>query len=214
MNGDGSMLVVNGIMTNPLSVRGWTDRWCAAVNSNNDIPWRADRYEYWSGPVSTMFRRGYHAAELAEVVRRYDCAPRICVVGHSDAANVIRIMLQRENALPHIDDVVLIAPACDPNISSNGYGDALTTGKVGCLWVYCSHDDLVLRAVYNRAWRRWLGYGAMGYTGPRSIPLPLVPRVRTRQFYGVGHCEYFDRDNMETTFNSVLASVNPIRREQ
>lgn len=183
-------IFVNGILNLPGSHNGWTDRAATWINSRTKD--RAEKFEYFCGPISRRLRISFHAEALAHLIANYT-GSRVVLVGHSNGCELICRAL-RVSGVP-IEDVHLISGACSPDFDRNGLNELMRAHRVLRTHVYVAEQDLPMRLA------KWtgkflgllgLGYGILGYKGPLNVDDEFLPRVRTVTRADFGHSTWFE----------------------
>ena len=165
------LIFANGIMNNPGSAHGWTDRAVTWVQTNTDFA--AEKFEYFAGPLTRRLSLGRHARDLADLVRAY-WDWHVHVVAHSNGCE-IAVRAVRELAGKPLAGLVFLSPACDGRMDANGLNGALDSAAVGRLEVLRGGSD---RAGWWAAASRILTLGLLGYgTMMRTGPVGVAPEV-------------------------------------
>ncbi len=202
-------IVVNGILTNPGDARAWTDRIVTWLHSHAHVDVQAEKFEYFASALTRRLRQQRHADELAALIRNY-AGRKIHLVGHSNGCDLIIRALKVTHT--EIASVHLIAAACDEDFDRNGLNEDLTCEQLGCVHVYTSPDDGVLKYLgrTSRALLGWLGlgYGLLGLVGPKFVT--RAERVWRYDRPGFGHSTWFAEEHFVETVNLILKNSGVI----
>jgi pimeloyl-ACP methyl ester carboxylesterase len=191
-------IFVNGILNCPGDHDGWTDRAATWVNVRTKD--RAEKFEYFCGPLTRRLRLNSHAQDLAHLVAQYH-DHRVVLVGHSNGCELICRALRVSGV--RIEDVHLISGACSPDFNRNGLAEVMESGRVQRVVVYVAGKDLPMRLA------KWtgkllglfgLGYGTLGHRGPLNHPAGVRVVIEP----GYGHSTWFE-DNVN--FNKLMVNV-------
>lgn len=157
-----SIILVNGILTDPRRDNAWTDFSVDWLNNNVRDPVVTTGYEYNAdvvfGPWKNMSRSERIVERIKEYTRHGD---RVILIGHSNGCDIIaRVLHQVE-----VDEVHLISPATDEKTLELG----IVLGNVDRVHIYGSTRDRALGwgARLSRILTLGLGgYGSLGLRGP------------------------------------------------
>lgn len=199
-------IFVCGILTFPGASRNWTGRAVTWTHRHTDQ--RAEKIEYFVGPISRAFGQRHRAHKLARTLEFYE-GWDINLVGHSNGCDVILDTLREMPWMP-IRSLHLISAACSADSRANGL-DELLSGRavpfsrpsepiVQRATVYIAGRDralLLAGTITGKA----LGYGTLGRTGP-VIWMHPVHVVKEPAY---GHSDWFTPDNFDSTMKNVTA---------
>lgn len=194
-------ILVNGILSSPGSHSRWTDRGVTWIHQNT--PHKAEKFEYWSGPLTRRLRMGKHVRALAELIQTYS-GERIVLAGHSNGAEIICLALR--GSLSDVSDIHLLSPACESDFEKNGLNAAMISSKVENVFVYTGGQDTALKwAMISKKLLSWLGlgYGTLGLTGP--VNAAYASRVKWIDEPNFGHCSWFSSNNFEYTMKRICS---------
>lgn len=168
--------LVNGIDTWPGDSKNWNGRGVTWIHTLTDS--KAEKIEYFCGPIDRAFGQKDRANKLARTVSFYQGWQNI-LVGHSNGADVILSALWYYPALvPHIEHIHLVCGATGADFERNGLNRWLGCGRVDRVTVYCGGKDRALKLAH--LWiGKLLGYGTLGLHGPINIRQSVASRVRT-----------------------------------
>jgi pimeloyl-ACP methyl ester carboxylesterase len=170
-------IYVPGILVVPGASRNWDGR--AVTHTHTWSDYRAEKVEYWCGPVSRAFGQKERAEKLYRTISYYDGKDwQRVLVGHSNGSDVILTMLRERQWMPRIDALHLVCAATCSDFERNGLNSLLIRGKVGQVFIYVAGKDLVLRLASLRL-ARMLGYGTLGLHGPKNVSKYAAERVTT-----------------------------------
>lgn len=197
------IILGNGILNFPGSAHGWTDRGVTWIHRNTDH--RAEKFEYFAGPLSRRIWQQGHADDMAALIRQYR-GWEIVVAVHSNGADLLCRALRN---LPDmtIHEAHLISPACEADFRANGLNEALESGRVGTAVVYVAGRDKAMwlarasRAVFGFL---GLGYGDLGRVGAVGVSDAAkkhLGRVDEPEF---GHCDWFEPDEFDFTMRRIV----------
>lgn len=160
-------LYVNGILTNPKDTKAWTDRaviWTESLGK----PFTARAYEYFCDAILRRLGQSKRVKDVAAIVEKYDeLGFDVCLVGHSNGADIICRLLQDYDL--KVKEIHLVAGACERDCNRNGINQALYDDRLDKVFLYCSKMDSALKLARNTHWLLGLvglGYGTMGLEGP------------------------------------------------
>lgn len=192
-------LFVNGILTVPGHADNWTGR--AVTWTHLHTPFKAEKIEYYTGPISRFFGDRARAYKLVRTLEFYLAEGwRIILVGHSNGCDVILDALTWL-AWPRIHAVHLISAACEADFSRNGLNAA--GSRIGHLGVYIADRDWAL-VLADTLPARLLGYGVLGKNGPRNATVAASPdRIIHGDF---GHGGWFVRPQFNHTMRWVTSA--------
>lgn len=186
-------IYINGILTKPAQAENWNGK--AVTWTHLHTPHRAEKIEYYVGPISRVLGQKKRSAKLVKTLRFYDRDDwRIVLVGHSNGGDVICDALKdsARSVYERITAIHLIAPANEADFDKNGLN------AVGApVVVYIGTRDSALKI--GSSVGRFLGYGSLGKDGPKNARLPDVRTV----FEDYGHSEWFTADNIDRTLQQI-----------
>lgn len=195
-------VLINGILTSPGDVNAWTDRaeaWIEDLTKNT-----ATRHEYFSGALTRRIFQSARVEQLRSIVNRSN--NDIVLVGHSNGADLIERFIRSTSR--RIAELHLIAAASEHDFRKNGYNQALISNRVGKICVYFSKKDEVLRKCSKvTPWLKWvgLGYGYLGYTGPKYVNTLCRDRVIESE-WECGHSDYFKNENFDKIMRQIVST--------
>lgn len=190
-------LVVNGILTNPSDIDGWTDLFEDMYQNEG---YACTKYEYFSGVLTRFMRQERRTQELAHIVKRIN-AP-IVYVGHSNGCELFGRLMKDTDI--KFEAAHLFAAAMDPDCNKNGITYGLLTKKVKNVYFYCSKNDRILKEFASKtSFLRCigLGYGTLGYTGPKNILEQVKHRVDEHWDNKMDHCDWFNTKNFQKSID-------------
>lgn len=191
-------LFVCGILTVPGAAGNWTGR--AVTWTHLHTPHKAEKVEYYTGPVSRIAGDTRRATKLVRTLERYLAAGwRIILAGHSNGCDVILDALQMM-AWPQIHALHLISAACEADFTRNGLNAA--GRRIGHLSIYVAEKDWALVLADTLA-GRWLGYGCLGKRGPLNATGRSAPDRVVRQ--PIGHGEWFSTARFDETLRMITS---------
>lgn len=189
---------VNGILTMPGQSKNWTGKAVTGIHTRlRDQPTKAEKVEYYTGPITRMFWNKARATRLLKVNRYYEGFEKV-VVAHSNGADVV---LDAMRLAPFkIHTLLLISPAVTDDCSDvgNRLNTLLKTGIIEEFHLWIGKKDLPLRMA-KLGVGRLLGYGALGLDGPKNLDQNPQGRVEPE----FGHSTWFDKDHLEDTLDRI-----------
>ncbi len=191
------IIYVNGILTFPGEARNWNSRAVTWTHTNSEA--RAEKLEYWAGPIDRIFGQKKRAEKLALLLRHYG-GWQVNVVGHSNGADVILDCLRDHKGLPCIERLHLVCGACEADFCRNGLNLAVIQGRVGSITVYVAGRDHALALAHSIP-GRLLGYGTLGLSGALNATAP----IREVRWDNYGHSTCFDGGHFDQTMNLLLS---------
>lgn len=205
-------IIVPGIRTRPADNGAWN------VRMADDIMTRcaetapvASEFRYYAGPLLRRLRQHEHARQAASLVEKYWLAGyRLHLVGHSNGCDLIERTIRMVSWVT-IDSLHLISAASSADFEANGYNAALVAGAIGHIYCYTSRSDTAVgiwAALSHRYLRGWgLGYGRLGYTGPKNVPAAYRPsRVDVIRRDHMEHGDWFTAGHYRTTLDAVTVA--------
>lgn len=185
---------INGILTWPGASENWTGR--AVTWTHIHSPFKAEKVEYFVGPISRAFGQRERARKLLLTLSFYE-GWDIVLVGHSNGCDVIRDALEKAEWRPSLSHLHLISAACDADFERNGFN------HLRCpVTVWRASRDWVLRLAGNPFLGRLLGYGTLGLTGPLKARIPV--ESINRDF---GHSGWFTDSETDTTMQLLCGAA-------
>ena len=196
------LIFVNGILSNPGDVSGWTDKAESWIETNTNF--KATKMEYFSPVILRRIHQEDRVDNLQTICERYH-DHKIVLVGHSNGCDVILRLIKRN--LIDFHGIHLVAGACEKDFNVNGLNNALRDKSVGKVSVYWSKYDKALKqAKWSTRLFGWLGlgYGYLGLVGPEHVDDDVSGRVESveRKF---GHSQWFSPKNFEDLMNQIAA---------
>lgn len=193
-------LVCNGILTDPTDVNGWTDLF-EDMYQNEGYP--CNRYEYFSGALTRFIKQGARVKELTTIINRIKSP--IIYVGHSNGCELFGRLMKDVDC--KFEAAHLFAPAMDSDFNKNGLAYGLLSGKVKKVYLYCSKKDMVLKDWASKtSFLRaiGLGYGTLGYTGPKNVLKGIEGLVFETWNNKFDHSDWFSEKNIKESFALTL----------
>jgi hypothetical protein len=193
-------LVVNGILSQPSDINGWTDLFEDYYQNEG---YGCTKYEYFSGAITRFMGQGKRVQELNEIVKRINFP--LVYVGHSNGCELFgRLMKDTECKF---EAAHLFAPAMDSDFNVNGLNYGLLADRVKKVYLYCSKKDLVLKDWASKtSFLKFigLGYGTLGYSGPKNVLKQVDHRIDVSWNNRFNHSDWFRKNNIQASFDSTL----------
>lgn len=188
-------IFINGIRTIPGKPENWTDR--AVTWMQLMTPYKGRKVEYFAFALLRWYRQRERAQLLVDMMWSYKDHD-ICLVGHSNGANVIsRALKMVPWSVPsRVKEVHLFSPACKANFDWNGFNEYMGTK----FKVYMAEKDFALKLASTRV-AKLLGYGNLGRRGPVKVKHGLEVEVVKKPYK---HSEWFKPSNMAQTMGKIL----------
>jgi predicted alpha/beta hydrolase family esterase len=195
-------IFVNGILSCPEDVQGWTDRAESWIETNTE--YKATKMEYFTDVVFRRLHQEDRVNNLKTLCERYH-DHKIILVGHSNGCDIILRLIQRN--LFDFHAIHLIAGACEKDFDLNKVNNCLRDGSVGKACVYWSKYDRALKkAKLSTRLFGWLGlgYGYLGLVGPVNVDDDVSGHVESveRRF---DHSQWFSPKNFDELMNKIAA---------
>jgi hypothetical protein len=167
-------ILLPGIRTNPKDWSNWSVKMASDINLKTDS--KAEEFRYLALAITPKSRQDERARYVASLAHRaFEQGYTPVLVGHSNGCEVIRQALSHLGCV--VSEVHLIAGATDEDFERGGWNQALRDGKVGTIHVYTGARDCVLRTIAKIG--SFLGYGRLGYTGPKNVDSSVYSKLRT-----------------------------------
>lgn len=195
-----TFLVVNGILTKPSDLDGWTDIF-EDFYQNLGIP--CNRYEYFSGAITRFLKQAGRVEDLVHILKRITSP--LVFVGHSNGCELFCKLLEKTGRT--FEAAHLFAPAVDSDFTKNGLNEALAERKVKRLFLYCSKNDRILRDIASKtSFLKFIGigYGTLGYTGPQNVLTSVDDKLDVTWEDRYGHSDWFKHENIDRSFSMTL----------
>lgn len=192
-------LVVNGILTDADSINGWTDLFEDMYQNEG---YACNRYEYTCGIFKSLFQ-SKRVDDLRIICKRIQ--KPIVYVGHSNGCELFGRLLRDVDS--SFEEAHLFAPAMDADFNQNGITYGLLSGKVKKVFVYCSKKDNILKNWASKTtFLRYigLGYGTLGYTGPKNVLKQIESKVVVTWNNKFDHSDWFKEKNIQESFQLTL----------
>lgn len=190
-------LVVNGILSNPSDISGWTDLFEDFYQNEG---YSCSRYEYFSGAITRFIKQGKRVEELSKIIKRINNP--LVYVGHSNGCELFgRLMKESDSTF---ESAHLFAAAMNSDFKENGLNYALLTKRVKKIYLYCSTRDLVLKNWASKtSFLKFmgLGYGTLGLTGPKNVLEQVNHKVETTWSDSFDHSDWFKPENIQKSFD-------------
>ncbi|HXP60965.1 MAG TPA: hypothetical protein VN829_10765 [Dongiaceae bacterium] len=198
---------INGILTFPGDARNWTGRAVTWTNVHegfdvDPLRVRAEKVEYWAGPIDRVFGQKGRAEKLLHTLLQY-CGWEIVLAGHSNGADVIVDMLRDFPQCLPIHHLHLVCGATEGDFQQNGLNGALLQNRVGDVTVYCAGKDRALALAHTLP-GKVLGYGVIGLTGALNVLPSVQSRVRRVDWPDYGHSDCWADGNFNSTMEGFL----------
>lgn len=194
---------INGIMNDPSSLYGCTDVWEDWIEENTEF--QAGKFEYQCGPLLT--KDLYQNARVENVrIKLNRISSDLYMIGHSNGCDIIQRYVG--SSARKIKELHLVAAASEADFRKNGYNAALKENRVDYIHVYYSKNDKTLEGRFNSKLNSLLrkvgmGYGTLGYTGPKYIDPLYRDRVILHE-WDCKHSEYYNADNLTKLMNTIV----------
>jgi len=206
-------ICIPGILSKPEDSDGWTDRAVTWFHTHTKI--KAEKFEYFAGPLTRRFKLGKVSRGLADLIVQYkDC--EIYLLCHSNGGEVVTrtiqsLLIDHPSSRAKIKSVHLFAPANSADFAKNWFNIALISKTVEHFFVYRGHDDKALQL--GRLSRRlfgWmgLGYGDLGLVGPQNVDHRYTQRVVDHPDFAEGHSGFFTESQFCATMQTVIENIS------
>lgn len=196
-----NFIVVNGILNNPQDIDGWTDIF-EDLYQNMGYP--CTKYEYFSGALTRFIKQNERVDQLCKIVKR--TAQPLIYVGHSNGCELFDKVVRRLHK-PYFESAHLFSPAMESDFNTNGLNYCILSGKVKKVYLYCSKGDKILRDWASKtSFLKFigLGYGTLGYDGPKNVLRAVDDRVIVHWENSYNHSDWFNKHNIDKSFSSTL----------
>jgi predicted alpha/beta hydrolase family esterase len=190
-------LVVNGILTRPSDINNWTDVF-EDLYQNEGYP--CTKYEYFSGALTRWIKQGKRVKDIETIVNRIN-AP-VVYVGHSNGCELFGRLMK--DTKTHFEAAHLFAPAMDADCNQNGLTLGLLANRVNNIYLYCSKGDKILKDIARpTSFLKiiGLGYGDLGFEGPKNILPQIENRIYTTWKDSLDHSDWFKDPQLQESFS-------------
>tara|TARA_R110000787_G_scaffold161774_1_gene275221 strand:- start:392 stop:934 length:543 start_codon:yes stop_codon:yes gene_type:complete len=179
-------------MTFPAKSENWNGK--AVTWTHLNTKYKAEKIEYWIGPISRVLGQKKRAAKLLKTLQFYaKDGWQVVLIGHSNGANVILNALKQFENKESIKEIHMIAPAAPNNFAKNGLNDISAP-----ITIYIGGKDKLLWLSSGAG--RILGYGAMGRSGAKNNDKP-VSIIKKEDF---GHSTWFEDEHFDETMEMIV----------
>lgn len=189
---------INGIYNFPGDIRNWVGRAVTYVNSKT--PHKAEKIEYFSSIITRALQNKKRAHKLYKTLSYYRNW-EINLISHSNGADVIIDCLNMYKDWPNINNIHLVAPACERDFNKNNLNELLSYSRVNSCYIYLCGEDRPIKFTSNIL-GKILGYGNLGKYGPKNIDNSIIYRVKIIKdspWDKYGHSDCFESENFEKT---------------
>lgn len=191
-------IFINGILTFPGDAANWTGRAVTWVQTRS--PHKAEKVEYYAGPLDRVFGQAERAQKLSRTLEFYS-GWDIVLVGHSNGCDVILDAL-RARELPDLAELHLISGACEADFDINGLNDALLERDIDSVRVYVAGRDKWLRLAST--WTgKLFGYGTLGLHGALDVAATVAQNVTETLRPNYGHSDWFAPEHFGETMRGI-----------
>jgi hypothetical protein len=203
--------LVNGILNFPGCSKNWNGKgvtWLHTDEAARPLAARAEKIEYFCGPIDRAFGQKERAHKLFLTLNRYHDWENT-VAGHSNGADVILTMLRDYHGWPPITHLHLICAATNADFEKNGLNRWLRAGRIERVSVYVAGKDLALRLAHSFT-GKLLGYGTLGLHGPTNVAEDVRERVNcvwSGPWLNYGHSGCWEAGNLPRTMRAI-ANLN------
>lgn len=191
-------IFVPGILTVPGSAYNWCGR--AVTWTHLHTQHKAEKVEYFTGPLSRPFGQSRRAHKLQRTLLFYNSWD-IHVVAHSNGCDVVldslRSLHRDGGDFIRIKSLHFISAACCRDFKKNGLN--LWRDKVGRTVIYIATKDRPLK-VADTFFGRLFGYGTLGRHGSINEAAPVETVFRTW-----GHSDWFAPIRLENTMRMITS---------
>lgn len=194
-------LFIRGIRGKPNEVGDFAGN--AETYVDNNFPnYKANTIPYSAGALTRRITQESNVSKVRTILFGVsDCGVYLC--GHSNGCDLIERYIR--TSTKRIEALHLIAGASEEDFRKNGFNNALSSNKVGKIYVYWSRNDKALQfASKTRPFLSWmgLGYGSLGLVGPRYVSPAVKERVISEE-WDCDHNEYFNAKNFPKIMQDV-----------
>jgi len=191
-------IYVNGILTWPGDSKNWNGRAVTWTHINSEA--KAEKCEYWVGPISRAFGQKKRAEKLYVTSTYYRTWEQI-IVGHSNGADVILSAMRDWPDFPHVSALHLVCGATNADFQKNMLNFFLLLGRIDRVYVYVAGNDRALRLAHTIP-GKILGYGTMGLGHYLNIDARVKDRVsviNAGKWKHYGHSDCWKDENFDET---------------
>lgn len=207
--------LVNGILNFPGSSKNWNGRgvtWLHTDDSARELAARAEKIEYFCGPIGRAFGQKKRAHKLYRTLEYYR-EWQNTLAGHSNGADVILSMLRDYLKWPDIHHLILLCGACNADFEKNGLNRWLREGRVKRVTVGVAGLDMALRLAHSLP-GKLLGYGTLGLHGPLNVAEDIRDRVQiiwSGPWQNYGHSSCWEPHHFSSTMRLIAGLEIPTR---
>ena len=135
-----------GILSYPGSARAWTDQAVTWIHAHRPNAC-AEKFEYLAGPATRTILATKRAKALAALIDEYPVEQfSLTIAAHSNGCEIVR-RASKFTTRP-INFLHLFAPAISAAPRRHGLRNAVSSGKVGFLFLHIASHDRVLSKSY------------------------------------------------------------------
>jgi len=161
---------------------------------------------YFTGPILAGVTRHWRAKQFAKLIKQYE-GWRIVLVAHSEGT-ATGLLAWKLAGYPLIDEVHLIAGACNSDCDRNGINHAVKHARINKLYSYVAGRDMAMRLedtyVGSLCFGLQCGGTPMGLDGPKNMT-PETSRVMTvKRWPRYGHSDCFLPHNFDSTMLEII----------
>lgn len=196
-------IFVNGILNIPGDAKDWNAR--AVTFTHLGYPAKAEKVEYFCGPIGRAFGQNRRARKVATLLDRYKGQFDIVLVGHSNGCDVILDALKMAG-WPEILQLHLFSGACEADFQKNGLNDACDANKIKRIFVYVAGKDIWLQIAHTIP-GKILGYGTLGLHGPLNESIAAALRTRLNKQLSFGHSSWWNWNQFKRSMGWILNAV-------
>lgn len=191
--------------------KNWPNQACVWVNKNTAH--KSQTLTYFTGPILAGLTRHRRARNFADMLRQYSSplAPRpspLIIVAHSEGTATTLLALKLAG-WPRIEELHVICGACDADCWANGLNHALSSGRIGKVFIYVAGRDGAMKLedtyIGSLCFGLQTGGQPMGLKGPENL-IPAAERhTEVIHWKTFGHSDCFLPINFNNTLRQVLA---------
>jgi len=199
-------IYVNGILSYPGCADNWTDRAVTWTHVRTDH--RAEKFEYFTGPLTRRLYQTQRAQKLARMISFYQ-GWEVVLVAHSNGCDVALRAIELLDGTVQIEQIHMIAAACEADILKNGLEYRLQRKDLKHIYLYIGGKDYAMEIakISSKFLGCFgLGYGSMGGLAPEDAR-EMYGENSTMYQASFGHSTWFEDAVFDLTMQQIIHAM-------